>query len=140
MREIIIDGVPKAVQSFRFTRRGFRYQPKDVVSWKNFVKLQCMAQLPDDFTTIEGPVMVDMKFVFPPLKSWPKRKLKQLDEGVTFHKTTRPDCDNLLKATLDSLSGIVWKDDSQIVELKMVKVYGREPMTVFRVYPVLGEV
>ena len=36
---IFIPGQPKAVQSFRFTRKGRKYQPKEVVEWKTYIKI-----------------------------------------------------------------------------------------------------
>jgi Holliday junction resolvase RusA-like endonuclease len=41
-----------------------------------------------------------------------------IDFYVSNH---RSDLDNLLKATLDCLTGIVWKDDKQIIELLVRK-------------------
>ena len=37
--------------------------------------------------------------------------------------TKKPDVDNIAKAILDSLNGIAYRDDSQIVELNMKKLY-----------------
>lgn len=37
--------------------------------------------------------------------------------------TARPDIDNYLKALFDAFNGIVYKDDSQIVQLKASKEY-----------------
>lgn len=34
------------------------------------------------------------------------------------------DCDNLAKGCLDAMTGIVWYDDSQVVELHVYKQYG----------------
>lgn len=46
------------------------------------------------------------------------------------HVTVRPDLDNLTKAILDSLNGIYWVDDSQIVELECKKLYGHRPAII----------
>jgi Holliday junction resolvase RusA-like endonuclease len=40
---------------------------------------------------------------------------------------TRPDIDNYCKAPLDALNGIVWRDDSQVVELTVSKFYSSRP-------------
>jgi len=47
---------------------------------------------------------------------------------VTFYRKdhVRCDIDNLVKLFNDSLNGIVWKDDSQIVELRARKSYDKE--------------
>lgn len=38
--------------------------------------------------------------------------------------TKKPDCDNIAKIVLDALNGVAYRDDSQIYELTVVKVYG----------------
>lgn len=40
---------------------------------------------------------------------------------------TRPDGDNYLKLAQDALNGIVWKDDSQIVDARVIKRYSDKP-------------
>jgi Holliday junction resolvase RusA-like endonuclease len=47
----------------------------------------------------------------------------------------RVDTDNLAKLALDACNGVVWADDSQIVELRVRReVDRRRPRTVLRVY------
>ena len=38
----------------------------------------------------------------------------------------RCDIDNLIKAVLDALNGVVWKDDDQIIHLVAYKNYNKE--------------
>nr|DAQ86101.1 MAG TPA: Endodeoxyribonuclease RusA [Caudoviricetes sp.] len=38
-----------------------------------------------------------------------------------------PDADNIAKAVLDGLNGVVYADDKQIVELKVIKAYAEVP-------------
>ena len=56
-----------------------------------------------------------------------KKPLLTGDVTVTatfFHKTKRKcDIDNFNKLFLDSLTGIVWEDDSQITEMMLKKSY-----------------
>jgi Holliday junction resolvase RusA-like endonuclease len=56
----------------------------------------------------DGPVRVAVLFFLPRPKSAPRR--------VTHH-VTRPDCSKLVRAVEDALTGVLWKDDSQIVDL-----------------------
>lgn len=46
--------------------------------------------------------------------------------GLFFKDKRRRDIDNWHKILLDSLTGIVWKDDSQIVDMRVTKVSGDE--------------
>ena len=50
---------PKAIQSVRFTKRGHTYQPKGNVEWKNWIKLQTIEQLPEDFKIYDTAVEVE---------------------------------------------------------------------------------
>ena len=38
----------------------------------------------------------------------------------------KPDCDNIAKAVLDALNGLAYKDDSQVTELTVRKLYAEE--------------
>ena len=128
---ITILGVPKAVQSFRFTKEGRKYQPKEVVSWKNLVRITAMRQYAGKPILADIPVSIDVEFVFPPPKSWSKSKRKALESGAVIYKVTKPDLtDNLKKALIDALSGVCWERDQQICREKTAKFYGTEPRTV----------
>ena len=53
----------------------------------------------------------------------------------TNQPTGKPDTDNLLKAALDAINGIVVADDAQVVEISARKVYGVNPKTIVTVAP-----
>ena len=65
---------------------------------------------------LKGPLAVTVHFIRPRPTSAPKREWF----------TVRPDMDNLLKPTLDEMTGVLFGDDSQIVELHAYKRYGDE--------------
>jgi len=46
------------------------------------------------------------------------------------YHTKRPDLDNLIKSVKDALTGIIWKDDSQIVKLRAEKRFGPEQVNI----------
>ena len=62
----------------------------------------------------EAPVRVVLDFHLPRPKSLPKR--------VTAH-TRKPDLDKLARGTIDALSGVLFKDDAQVVEIRARKVH-----------------
>ena len=39
----------------------------------------------------------------------------------------KPDLDNVVKAVLDALNGVVYRDDAQVVNLVATKRYATEP-------------
>lgn len=53
-----------------------------------------------------------------------------LRESAPLYPTGRPDIDNYIKFYLDVLNGIAYKDDSQIVKIKAVKMYSSPAKTV----------
>lgn len=132
MRDLVLEfkGEPKAIQSMKIAKRGdfiAKYQPKKNVDWKNYIKLSAESQLHEGFEITTKAVSVVVLFVYAPPKSWSKKKLAELANGKTFYKQSRPDLhDNLCKGLFDALTGTVWKDDSQVVELNSSKVYGKE--------------
>ena len=44
-----------------------------------------------------------------------------------IYPTIKPDTDNIAKSILDSLNGIAYKDDKQVVKLNVDKRYNEEP-------------
>jgi Holliday junction resolvase RusA-like endonuclease len=51
------------------------------------------------------------------------------------HKASRPDADNIGKQIGDALNGVVWRDDAQIVDIRVRKLYGPAARTVVTVEP-----
>lgn len=74
---------------------------------------------------MEGPLAVTMIAEFPIAPSWPKRKQAAALAGE-LKPTVTPDWDNIGK-TVDALNGIVWKDDAQITDGRILKRYGNHP-------------
>jgi Holliday junction resolvase RusA-like endonuclease len=46
---------------------------------------------------------------------------------TVLEKVTKPDTDKLIRSVLDALTGIVWTDDSQVVEILARKQFGIQP-------------
>ncbi|GIO33667.1 hypothetical protein J2TS6_48080 [Paenibacillus albilobatus] len=59
-------------------------------------------------------------------KSFSKRKATAAEAGE-LRPTTKPDVDNYLKGVKDALKGVIWKDDSQVVEVFVQKRYSSRP-------------
>lgn len=126
--ELYFPGEPKAVQSFRFTKEGRRFQPKATTDWKGYIRLAALEQLPQDFRLLDCPLALSVGFAFPPLAAFPKVKRAALEAGAMLWKSTRPDLtDNLMKGLCDALTGIVWIDDARICKVASAKTYSLEP-------------
>lgn len=67
--------------------------------------------------------------------SWSKKKQQAALDGA-IRPSSRPDLDNFVKATLDGLNGIVFADDSSIVQIWAAKMYGDVPRLVVEAAPV----
>jgi len=54
---------------------------------------------------------------------WPKSATKAQRRAVNgFFKATNPDLDNIVKAVMDALNGVVWEDDQQVVAIYAEKI------------------
>jgi crossover junction endodeoxyribonuclease RusA len=79
------------------------------------------------FLTKEGQALKDA--IYYELKPQWKKPLLIRPVSITlkFYVTNRrSDLDNLLKALLDCLTGVIYKDDSQIVEIHCYKKISKE--------------
>ena len=87
-----------------------------------------------DRAPIEGPVWVSIIAWLPIPQSWSGKRQRMAEHGQ-ITPTTRPDADNHLKAALDACNGIVFGDDKQVIDARIVKAYGRAPRLEIRVVP-----
>lgn len=86
---------------------------------------------------LEGPLRVELVFVMPRpgYLRWKRRPMPRQ------HHTSTPDAENLAKSFLDALTGLVWRDDSQVAELHLVKLIAsgdEQPHVEVHIVP-LGE-
>jgi Holliday junction resolvase RusA-like endonuclease len=78
------------------------------------------------------PLRVHVTSIFPIPQSWSDKKQAQA-EGGRIRPTVKPDWENLAK-TLDGVNGVVWRDDSLIVDGVVRKFYGFTPMLKVEVW------
>ena len=64
------------------------------------------------------------------MQRWASRAAIQ--EGKILPRR-KPDIDNVLKVVLDSLNGIAYKDDAQVVAVHGRKIYGNEPKLIIEI-------
>ena len=116
-------GRPRAVRMGAGVRM---YDPPKSKAYKQMVAARVRSYMKiNGIQTITEPLAVHLNFYFTPPKSYTKKKLKLIEEGK-LHYTKSVDADNLAKGVLDACNKILFKDDSQIVELNITKQYGKE--------------
>jgi Holliday junction resolvase RusA-like endonuclease len=108
----------------RSGRNGF-YIPTKSRDYKKVI--QSIARSQWERKPLEGPLFVEMIFKYQRPKSV-KRK---------FH-TVKPDLTNLGKIIEDALNKLVWKDDSQICGLTLIKEYGSRDLIELNVFELKG--
>lgn len=127
-------GVPCGKGRPRFMRStGHAYTPAKTRNYETNLRLAAqdvMAGAPP----LDGPLSVTVNALFPVPQSWPKKKQAQALAGEV-RPTTKPDADNLLKV-LDALNEVVFRDDKQVVDARVVKSYSARPCMRVEIMPV----
>ena len=73
----------------------------------------------------DGPVYVGITFLFARPKAHYNTK-GLIKPNAPFHKVSKPDIDKLCRSTLDGITGVLLKDDSQVACLMATKQYANE--------------
>lgn len=107
------------------------YTPKQTVNAEAWVKQCAVNQIGSPCLDI--PLDISIQITVQIAESWSKKKRAQALAGE-IKPTGKPDLDNSMKLICDALNGVVWKDDSQIVAVTLVKRYGERPETILRIW------
>nr|DAF76015.1 MAG TPA: Endodeoxyribonuclease RusA [Caudoviricetes sp.] len=115
--------VPKARP--RFTRSGRTYTPAKTQAFEKQIALMARRAMADaGVSRVEsGAVTVLAYFYYTPPQSWSKKRKLELIKKVVVPKTTKPDIDNLKKAVLDGMNGVVFADDALVSRISAEKAY-----------------
>lgn len=131
MIEFTVPGLPIGKGRARISTRGGQvraFTPAKTVNYEGTLRMyaeRAMAAL--NLTPLQGPLAVRMTAVFPKPQSWSKKRA-----AATLWHTSRPDADNLMKC-LDGLNGIVWRDDAQVCQATISKIYSDDGIACLRV-------
>lgn len=123
---LTIPGEPKGKGRPKFVRKGnfvSTYTPETTVNYENLVKI-CYKQFYS--IMLEGELEANITAYFTIPKSVSNKKRIEMITGL-INPTKKPDADNIAKIILDSLNGIAYKDDSQIVKLNVIKKWSDKP-------------
>lgn len=120
MISFTVPGEPKGKGRPRISKYGV-HTPKDTVMYENLVKMVCPYS-----DMLEGELVAEIIAFYTIPNSTSKKKREQMLK-CQIRPTKKPDIDNVIKAILDSLNGIAYKDDSQVVKVTAMKLYGDIP-------------
>lgn len=125
-----VPGEPRGKGRPRFNRHtGITYTDSETRSYEKKIIAHYRQQLKDFRWPDEVFVSVSVTAIYPIPKSATKASVAAIQDGKILPKK-KPDIDNVLKVVLDSLNGIAYKDDSQVVTVVGQKVYGQEPKLI----------
>lgn len=117
-----IEGKPVGKGRPRFRRMGNFVQTYTPEATKEYEKLVGMRFQNSGGAITDKPVRVEIVAFFAPPKSTRKRdKAEMLANRILPER--KPDVDNVAKIILDALNKIAYKDDAQVVELSVKKLY-----------------
>lgn len=132
--KIVICGVPVPKGRPRFTKAGVAYTPaKTRVYEKHAAVIAQTGMNAKGLKPFNCPVVVMATAYVPIPKSMSKKDRAAALDGLLL-PAKKPDIDNIAKAALDGLNGIVWRDDALIVGLSIRKLYGETPRLEIDVY------
>lgn len=111
--------------------------PEQTVLYENLVKTEYRRQsgrkFPED-------AMLDVRiFAYYAIPKSVSKKKRQMMLDHKIRPTKKPDFDNIGKVICDSLNGIAYRDDAQIVDSMVRKFYGETPMVVVSISEIGGE-
>jgi len=121
---IVVSGPPRGKGRPRFsTRGGFPRAYTDAKTREYEARIAMEAKLAmDGRPPVSGPVEVTIHAWFVKPKSWTKKR-----KAETGHHVVKPDVDNLVKATLDGIAGVIIEDDNAVCSLIATKAYDDDP-------------
>lgn len=118
----VVPGKPRGKGRPRFARMGNyvrTYTPAETASYENLIALEYQAA---GGKLLEGPVEVYVTAAFEPPKSTSKKNREAMLAGEIL-PNCKPDADNILKAVLDGLNGLAYKDDTQVAYVRIIRYY-----------------
>jgi Holliday junction resolvase RusA-like endonuclease len=131
---VILSGQPIGKGRPRFTRQGRTYTPAKTKDYEQKLRQAAIEAMKDhDREPTEMPCRVVILAQFEIPKSWPKYKKNAALTGEGNYKPGKPDIDNIAKAALDAMNGVVFKDDALVSKLEVEKRYG-QPLLIATVF------
>ena len=122
-----VEGNPVGKQRARYAKRGnfvTAYTPEKTRTYETLIK-ESAKQAMGSSEPLETPVTLYLYIRVTIPKSCTKKRLEDIQNG-SEKPIKKPDASNILKSVEDGMNGVVYKDDSQIVNIHVAKVYSSE--------------
>jgi Holliday junction resolvase RusA-like endonuclease len=134
---IVLMGEPQAKGRARIGRlangRSVAFTPQKTRMYEAMIRHEAQNAMAGALP-LEGPVRIEVEAQFGIPRSAPKRLVADALARRAF-PLKRPDLDNTLKAALDALNTVVFRDDAQVVEIVARKTYSQQPCLIVTVAP-----
>jgi Holliday junction resolvase RusA-like endonuclease len=122
-----VDANPVGKQRARYVKRGNfvqTYTPEKTRTYETLIKDAAIEAMGAS-EPLETPVSLYLYIRAPIPQSYSKKKVADCLNG--FEKPIKkPDASNVLKSVEDAMNGVVYKDDTQIVNIHVTKVYSSQ--------------
>ena len=122
-----LDADPVGKQRARYARRGNfvqTYTPDKTRTYESLIK-EAATEAMGSSEPLETPVNLYLYIRAPIPKSYSKKKVADCLNGLE-KPIKKPDASNVLKSVEDAMNGVVYKDDCQIVNFHVSKVYSSQ--------------
>ena len=119
-----VDANPVGKQRARYVKRGNfvqTYTPEKTRTYETLIKDAAIEAMGAS-EPLETPVSLYLYIRVPIPASATKKRLQAISDG-SEKPTKKPDASNVLKSVEDAMNGVVYKDDSQIINIHVTKVY-----------------
>ena len=119
-----VDADPVGKQRARYAKRGnyvMAYTPDKTRNYESLIK-EAAIEAMGTSEPLETPITLYLYIRAPIPKSLPKKRIEACLNGLE-KPIKKPDASNVLKSVEDAMNGVVYKDDSQIVNIHVSKVY-----------------
>lgn len=127
MISFTVYGEPVAQGRPRFTTIGGHvraFDPQKSYNYKQLVRIEALKVKPQEL--LQKAIRLEIRACRSIPKSFSKKRQILAAQG-DIRPTTKPDIDNIVKGIKDALKGVIWRDDSQVVEVIASKWYSNEP-------------
>lgn len=122
-----VEGNPVGKQRARYAKRGNfvqTYTPEKTRTYESLIKDAAIVAMGAS-EPLESPVSLYLYIRVPIPISTTKKRLEAISKGDE-KPIKKPDASNVLKSVEDAMNGVVYKDDSQIVNIHVTKVYSSQ--------------